>query len=188
MVLIVAVIFFGVRMFMQPYQVEGASMTPYLANGERVFVNRAAYMHLDLTTLWHVLPGEAYPFSKPQRGDIIVLDSDQTSQDDQYIKRIVGLPGETVAFSEGLVFIDGEPLVEDYIDGAITGCRLDQFCSVTVPDGYVFVLGDNRTNSEDSRIFGAIPQSDIVGKAIFSNWPFDKLGPIHHPDYGEPGM
>jgi signal peptidase I len=192
MAAIVLVIFLAVRLFFQPYAVDGASMTPNLQDGERVFVNRTAYVHLDAHALWDVMPwvnGEddgLYQAGEPRRGDIVVIDSDQTRTDDQYIKRVIGLPGETITFHEGLVFVDDEPLVEDYIDGAITECHPNQYCHVTVPDGYVYVLGDNRTNSEDSRYFGAIPFGDIVGRAIFSNWPPSTFGPIHHPDYNEP--
>jgi signal peptidase I len=186
MLAIVLMVFLGARLFFQPYEVDGMSMSPYLRNGERLFVNRSAYASVDLGALWHPLPDEIYPFSAPARGDIIVLESSLTTRDAQYIKRIVGMPGETITFREGLVMVDGEPLVEDYIDGAITECGPDAFCSITVPENHVYVLGDNRLDSEDSRAFGAIPFEDIVGKVIFSNWPLDKIGPIHEPGYGEP--
>ena len=189
---IVLVVFVGIRLFMQPYSVDGASMSPSLLDGERVFVNRTAYADLDAHGLWGWLPwvqGDdpgVYHAGQPTRGDIVVIDSDLTRTDDQYIKRVIGLPGETITFREGLVFVDGEPLVEDYIRGAITECRPVQYCQVTVPEGHIYVLGDNRTNSEDSRYFGPIPFGDIVGKAIFSNWPPSTFGPIRHPDYNEP--
>jgi len=189
---IVLIVFLGVRLFLQPYSVDGASMTPNLHDGERVFVNRTAYADIDAQAIWGFLPwvhgnGEGvYHAGQPSRGDIVVIDSDQTRTDDQYIKRVIGLPGETITFDEGLVFIDGEPLVEDYIDGAITECFPGQHCQVTVPEGDVYVLGDNRINSEDSRFFGPIPFGDIVGKAIFSNWPPTPSAPIPHPNYTEP--
>lgn len=180
MALLVLLVFGGVRIFFQPYLVDGASMAPAITDGDRLFVNRSAYTHLDVPAL-----GSLYPFSQPERGDIVVLESDQTSRDAAYIKRVVGLPGETVTFTEGIVMIDGEPLVEDYIGGAVTGCHGPHFCSVTVPEGSVYVLGDNRMDSEDSRTFGPVPMDDIVGKAFFSNWPYERIGPIPHPDYGE---
>jgi len=192
--LIVVLIFGGTRLFVLPYQVDGASMTPYLADGERLFVNRTAYAHFDLNELINIIPGESrsgsneiYPFNPPQRGDVIVL-TPPVASNEPYVKRIIGLPGETVSFREGIVFIDGEPLTEPYIEGAITECRHGPWCVVTVPDDSVFVLGDNRTNSADSRSFGPVKESSIIGKAIFSNWPLDKIGPIRHPDYGEPNI
>jgi signal peptidase I len=180
MLLIVLVVFAGVRMFFQPYEVDGASMSPTIANGERLFVNRSAYVHVDLPAL-----GDIYPFSEPRRGDIIVLESNRTSRDASYIKRVIGLPGETITYTEGIVIVDGEPLVEDYINGAITGCHVPTYCSITIPQGHVYVLGDNRRDSEDSRFFGPVPMGDVVGKVFFSNWPYEDIGPIQHPDYGE---
>lgn len=180
LLLIVLVVFAGVRMFFQPYEVDGASMSPTIANGNRLFVNRSAYAHVDLPAL-----GDIYPFGDPRRGDIIVLESDRTSRSAPYIKRIIGLPGETITYTEGIVIVDGEPLVEDYINGAVTGCYVPTHCSITIPQGHVYVLGDNRRDSEDSRFFGPVPMEDIVGKAFFSNWPYEDIGPIQHPDYGE---
>lgn len=180
MLLIVLIVFGGVRIFFQPYEVDGASMAPAISNGERLFVNRSAYAHIDLPVF-----GDIHPFNEPQRGDIVVLDSGRTSRDASYIKRIIGLPGETITYTEGIVMIDGEPLVEDYIDGAITQCHIPAYCSITIPQAHVYVLGDNRTDSEDSRFFGPIPMDDVIGKAFFSNWPYENIGPIHHPDYGE---
>src|SRR5699024_1924546 len=114
--------------------------------------------------------GTLHPFSTPRRGDIVVIDSNQTRRDTPYIKRIIGLPGETVTFREGIIIVDGQPLVEDYIDGAITDCFRRLYCSVTVPEGSVYVLGDNRTDSEDSRTFGPVRIDDLIGRAWFGSW------------------
>lgn len=188
-VLIVVIVYVGLRSFVLPYRVDGSSMTPYLINGERLFISRTAYAHIDINGLWNLLPWEdregnavVFPFSEPERGDIIVLEPPVVSSD-PYIKRVIGLPGERITFAHGLVFVNGEVLTEDYIDGAITSCERTPFCAVTVPPDRVFVLGDNRSNSADSRVFGTIPYDHIVGKAIFSNWPFETLGPIEHPSY-----
>lgn len=194
-VFMVIIAYVGLRSFVLPYRVDGSSMTPYLMNGERLFVNRTSYAHLDTNTLWNLLPWEdrhgtadLFPFSAPQRGDIIVLQPPVPSAE-PYIKRVIGLPGERITFADGLVFIDGRALTEDYIQGAITFCGRSPFCSTAIPPGAVFVLGDNRANSADSRVFGIVPYDHIIGKAIFSNWPVETLGPIGHPDYEltEPG-
>lgn len=192
MILILVIVLTAARTFFLPYQVDGGSMSPSLADGERIFVNRTAYSTITPGKVANILPGVnladdggLHPFSEPERGDIIVLESDLTRNNSPYIKRIIGLPGETVTFDKGIVFVDGEPLVEDYIPGATSGCRPWQHCRVRVPAGSVYVLGDNRTDSEDSRTFGPIPTEDIVGKAYFSNWPYEEIGPIHLPDYGE---
>lgn len=188
-VIIVIVVYVGLRSFVLPYRVDGSSMAPYLLNGERLFVSRTSYAHVDVNALWNLLPWEdregnadLFPFSEPARGDIIVLEPPVASAE-PYIKRVIGLPGERITFAEGLVFVNGEALTEDYITGAITECDGTPFCSLTVPPGQVFVLGDNRSNSADSRVFGTISYDHIIGKAVFSNWPFETLGPIEEPSY-----
>ncbi len=188
-VIIVIVVYVGLRSFVLPYRVDGSSMTPYLLDGERLFVSRTSYAHVDLNALWNLLPWEdregsadLFPFSEPERGDIIVLTPPVVSNE-PYIKRVIGLPGERISFAEGLVFVNGQALTEEYIEGAITTCERRQFCSVTIPPGHIFVLGDNRSDSADSRVFGPIPYDHIIGKAVFSNWPFETLGPIEEPTY-----
>jgi len=189
---IVAIVYFGFRAVLLPYEVDGYSMNPYLDQGERIFVSRVAYSHVDTNRLWNLLPWEdredthtIYLFDPPARGDIIVLHPPYAS-DEPYIKRVIGLPGETVSFRDGQVLIDGVPLVEDYIEPGITWCRRAAFCSLVVPDHSVFVLGDNRGDSTDSRMFGPVGYDQIIGQAVFANWPFDKIGPIDSPDYAAP--
>ncbi len=182
------VLYVALRVFLIPYQVDGASMAPDLRDGERVFVYRLAYTHLDSGALLDALPwgdrdsGDVVSASAPERGDIIVLRPPTTSGK-PYIKRVIGLPGERVTFREGLVFIDGQALTEPYIEGAITSCFHGPWCSLTVPDDAVFVLGDNRQDSTDSRFFGTITYDHIIGQAVFSNWPLETIGPVEHPDY-----
>jgi signal peptidase I len=174
--LLAALIFFLVRLVVLNFRVDGESMLPNLDDGQMLLVNRNAYQYLDFG-------GERYyPFDPPERGDVIVFDP-PTGSDKPYIKRVIGLPGEEVTFSDGKVFIDGELLDEDYIEER-TGCgrRLDH-CDVVVPDGYVFVLGDHRTNSSDSRTFGAVPVENIIGKAWLSYWPADDVGFVPHESY-----
>jgi signal peptidase I len=102
-----------------------------------------------------------------------------------YIKRVIGLPGETITIADGFVYIDGVKLDEPYIDGAITECSRSRCDPVVVPEGQVYVLGDNRRNSSDSRIFGPIPVNNIIGKAWVTYWPFSDLGFVPHFDYPE---
>lgn len=188
-VTLILVLYVGLRIFLIPYQVDGASMSPDLQDGERVFVHRLAYMHFDSDALWNVLPwehrdghDEVFPLSQPERGDIIVLQPPFAS-DEPYIKRVIGLPGERVTFREGLVFINGQALTESYINGAITSCVHGPWCSLVVPENAVFVLGDNRQDSTDSRFFGTVTFDHIIGRAVFSNWPMETIGPVEHPDY-----
>ena len=178
----------GVRTFLQPYAVEGSSMNPGLQDGERLFVSRAVYLHLDTTRLLNLLPGVerrgsnvVFPFDAPERGDVVVFDA-PTPSDEPYIKRVIGLPGETVRIRDGEVLVDGVPLAEPYLASlspAPTDCT-GRWCEVTVPANSVYVLGDNRLpfQSVDSRAFGPIGYERIIGRALFSTWPLDTLGPI----------
>ena len=183
--LLALVVFLGARLVILPYQVDGRSMTPNLQDHERVLVNRAVYMRIDLDRLVGWVPGidlEAgnlsYPFHGPERGDVVVLNPPEFS-DEPYIKRVVAVAGDEISFRGGYVYIDGERLDEPYLDDPITDCDGADYCGgFTVPEGHVYVLGDNRGGSLDSRAFGPVPLDHIIGEAWFVNWPLDKIGPI----------
>lgn len=189
-ILLAMIVFIGARTVVLPYEVEGASMFPNLHDQERVLVNRTVYFHFSPAALVNWLPGvevsfgkEIYPFHPPERGDIIVLDPPVRSNQ-PYIKRIIALPGESVSFRDGYVYVNGERLDEPYIDGAITECRHSKYCNIEeIGPGEVYVLGDNRDNSSDSRSFGPVRIEDIVGKAWFTNWPLTDIGLIPHYEY-----
>lgn len=189
--LIVIIIYLGIHALVLPYQVDGSSMVPNLHNSERLFVSRTSYLHFDVNALWNLLPGQdrataddVYVFGRPDRGDIVVLHPPYASPN-PYIKRVIGLPGETVSFHDGRVYVDGKELDEPYIaTGVVTECTRGHWCSVTVPTDSVYVLGDNREDSTDSRVFGPVKDEAIIGKAVFANWPPKIIGPIRGPDYG----
>ena len=197
--ILAAILFFGVRAFVLPYEVDGSSMMPNLLNHERVLVNRQAFHDFDLNRVLNWIPGvdrqgtwNFSPFGDLERGDVVVLEPPIT-HDQPFIKRIIGLPGDQISFADGYVIVNGERLNEQYIPEPITMCTPSRAlvetptCDLTVPDGTVFVMGDNRTpnGSEDSRIFGVVPIDDLVGEAFFSNWPIKQIGPIGHGDYNE---
>ena len=188
--LLALVIFVGVRLVVLNFRVDGESMIPNLADGEMLLVNRNVYFHFDKNGLLDALPfierdseDIVYPFHPPERGDIIVFDPPVQSSDKPYIKRVIGLPGERVTFEGDNVFIDGIQLNEPYIIEA-TDCR-GNFCDVDVPEGHVYVLGDNRNNSSDSRSFGVVDVDSIIGKAWIGYWPMDEVGIVDHYDYPE---
>ena len=189
--LLAFVIFVAVRAVVLNFKVDGTSMDPNLHNQEMLLVNRNIYFNFDLNGVLDALPfverdGEriVYPFHPPERGDIVVFDPPTVSEK-PYIKRVIGLPGETITIKDGFVFVDGVQLNEPYIDGAITECNRSRCDPIIVPEGSVFVLGDNRRNSSDSRIFGPIPVDNIIGKAWITYWPFADLGMVPHYDYPE---
>ena len=190
-ILLAAAIYLVVQLLIPPYAVEGASMSPNLSGGERLLVNRSVYAHFDANKLWNLLPGVersgesvVYPFHAPERGEIVVFHPPDINGK-SYIKRVIGLPSDRIAFEDGAVFVNGRPLPESYIDGDVTFCAGGDYCRLTVPEGTVYVLGDNRRNSSDSRVFGPIPYGTIVGKAWIANWPLHDIGFIPEAEYEE---
>ncbi len=184
-------IFVAVRALVLNFRVDGSSMVPNLHNGEMLLVNRNAYLNIDINHWLDALPiierdtpRVVFPFGRPERGDIVVFIPPVFSEK-PYIKRVIGLPGETVEIGrDGYVYINGQRLEEPYIQGGITDCNPPK-CSWTVPGNSVFVLGDNRRNSSDSRIFGPVPIDSIIGKAWLTYWPPRDFGLVPHYDYPE---
>ena len=150
----------------QPVKVEGTSMLPRLHDGERIFVNKLIYY-------------DEYRWApRIERGDIVVFwFPDDPSK--SYIKRVVGLPGDTVDIQAGVVRVNGQELDETYIDSRLNLSHRSQ-APVYVKPNYYFVMGDNRDNSSDSRIWGLVPKKYIYGKALFRYWPLDAASVINH--------
>jgi signal peptidase I len=151
-VVLCAALFFGIRTVAPTYAIEGESMAPTFHNGGRVILNGT------------------YRFRAPHRGDIVVFHPPVPSQE-PYIKRVIGLPGDHVSIRNGLVFINDQALNEGYLNGDPTSCYHPTFCELTVPQDAVFVLGDNRANSSDSRMFGVVPIDNIIGDVVVTIWP-----------------
>ncbi len=159
---LVCVLFFGVRVVIQNFRVEGPSMQPTLTTGEFLWVNKAAYFRWD---------GQYILGGGPQRGDIAVLRSPDTTDDVDLIKRIIGLPGDRLRVQHGEVFVNGQPLEEPYIRFQATYNFPSDGHDVTIPEGQYFVLGDNRANSRDSHFGWFVPADNLVGRAWLSYWP-----------------
>jgi signal peptidase I len=150
-------IFLVVRVALQNFKVEGDSMFPNLHNGEYILVNKVDYM-----------------ISSPHRGDIIVFHAVQAGQPDKdFIKRVIGLPGETVAVHNDAVYVNNHRLNEQYIDAAHRPMYTES--PTKVPNNEYFVLGDNRNNSQDSHLWGMLSKQYIIGKAWVSYWPPQQL-------------
>ncbi|WP_336885154.1 signal peptidase I [Caldalkalibacillus salinus] len=148
----------GIRIFLfAPIVVDGTSMLPTLEDGEKILVNKVMY-HLD----------------EPQRGDILVFHAEHGKD---WIKRVIGEPGDTVEVRDDQLYINGEPIEERYLEDKLlqTSGILTHDFQTTVPEGHIFVMGDNRQNSRDSRSIGAIPIDDVVGRADVVFWPFDAI-------------
>ena len=188
-------IFVLVRSVVLNFKVDGRSMLPTFENGEMLLVNRNAYRELDAWDFIDWIPGvdernsaTIIDFGAPERGDVIVFTPPAPGEDKPYIKRVIGLPGDTVEVRNNLVYINGVELEEGYIGSRDSTCPGTwEYCDrpVTVPDGSVYVMGDNRTNSEDSRYFGPVPEENIIGKAWIVYWPSDAWGTVEHEEYPE---
>ena len=169
-ILIITVfILFGVFVA-QPVVVEGTSMLPVLHDGERLLVNKLVYYKIQSVSWGHL-----------ERGDIVVFWYPK-DPDKSYVKRIIGLPGETVEIKSGRIYIDGQELSEDYLDTEHNQ-TLPTFPPRTVDKHYYFVMGDNRDNSSDSRHWGFVPEKYIYGKAFFRYWKPQNMGFLEHGEY-----
>jgi signal peptidase I len=157
--LILSVILFAViNAVSARIRVDGASMQPTLETGEFVIVNKLAYM-----------------LGKIQVGDVIVFHFPRDPEQ-EYIKRVIGLPGDQVAVQDGIVSVNGQPLDEDYIAAPPA-----YESTWEVPPDSLFVLGDNRNNSSDSHNWGPVPLDYVVGKAVFVYWPPTRWGMLEEP-------
>ena len=191
------VIFLLVRAVVQNFQVEGRSMEPTLETRWYLLVNKALYWEIDLGTVNKFLPfvdpGDdptRYIFRGPRRGDVIVFrapDSTPGAPERDFIKRVIGLPGDTVLIKDCTVYVNGEALKETYIAAPPNYTyptpepgSTEPPGPVTVPKGQYFVLGDNRNNSSDSHSWGMLPKENIIGQAWVVYWPFDNFGLLNN--------
>jgi len=143
----------------QTTYVHGQSMEPNLHNDQRLVLEKVSYsgwLHL----------------RNPQRGDVVVIQVESSAV--PLIKRVVGLPGDQIAIRNGQLLINGLPLDEPYLAGPTYG----DYGPVDVPPLHLFVMGDNRSFSNDSRNFGPVPLKDVIGRAWFSYWPPEQWGPV----------
>jgi signal peptidase I len=184
-ILFILLVFLIVRGAVQNFKIEGQSMEPNLHSGQYILVNKLVYFHFDLNAPLRLLPGNAdlprrmiYPFHMPRRGDIVVFEYPNDLSKD-YIKRVIALPGEKIQIIDGRVYVNDVLVDEPYLQGGVTTCRFEDACSqgpVVVRPGTVFVMGDNRTNSSDSREWDELPLDRIIGQAWVSYWPQDYWG------------
>ena len=162
-ILIAVAVFICLRFTVQSYTVVMSSMEPNFQEGECIMVNKVSYHS-----------------SGPQRGDVIVFNPPFESPH-PFIKRVIGLPGNTVEIKDGKVFINGIPLEEEYIMAPPNYTMP----AMEVPENEYFVLGDNRNNSTDSHNGWTVPRNHIIGKAWFTYWPPSRWGIVKHYNYLE---
>lgn len=160
----------------KPYRIPSESMVPTLEISDRVLVNRFLYH-----------------FREPRRGDIVVFRWPVDGQT-VFIKRLIGLPGDTISLQDGHVYVNGEKLDEPYlaseggqpvptepilgVDASTMAPPWALYEPYTVPDGNYFMMGDNRLHSDDSRKWGPVPEENVIGEAFFRYWPLSRIGPL----------
>ncbi len=150
--------FFIVTVFYQPVRVEGTSMQPELSDQDRLFIDKFFFR-----------------FEKISRGDVVVFHYPRDPEK-SYIKRVIGLPGDSIFIDHGRVWINGEPREETYVPRRYRDTR--SMAELIVPPGEYFVMGDHRSISSDSRDFGPVERDLIYGKATFIYWPADNMGVV----------
>ena len=166
-VISLAVVVFVYLFILSPHEVVGRSMEDNFWNGEYLLADKVSYR-----------------FGEPKRGDVVIFQHSETAD---YIKRVIGLPGDSVELRDGFYYVNGEKLDEqEYLDDGIYtdgGNYLSEGEVKTVPEGKYFVSGDNRPHSSDSRAFGVIEKSAIKGRAILVYWPVSHLHTVKRPSY-----
>jgi signal peptidase I len=160
-------IFIAVYLFiMQPNQVKGASMVPTFISGDYIFTSKVTYK------MRPIQRGDIVVFKEPRRGEI------------EYIKRVIGLPGDQIMIENGTVYLNNSPIQESYINLSTPvppNSFLQEGITITVPAEHIFVMGDNREVSSDSREFGPVRISSIIGQVFYRYFPFNKIGGMKNP-------
>jgi signal peptidase I len=183
-ILVAVVLALFVRTFVfQAFKIPTGSMKPNLLVGDHLLVNKFIF-----APAASGLERALLPMRPIERGDIVVFKYPEEPERD-FIKRVIGLPGETLELQNQTVLINGQPLDEPYAhylfppaaEGQMEGDLRRKYGPVTVPDGHYFMMGDNRDDSQDSRFWGFLPQTYVKGRALFIYWSFDT------PEDGSPG-
>ncbi len=162
-----AILAIGIRTFVaEARYIPSSSMEPTLQINDRLIIEKVGYH-----------------FQDPQRGDIVVFRPTQALRQkdfkEAFIKRVIGVPGDTIKVHNGVVYVNDQPLKENYI-----AQKPDyEFGPVTVPSGQYLVLGDNRNNSYDSHYWGFVPKENLIGRAMVRFWPLNRVGGIEEPVY-----
>ena len=159
------------QILMGNYVVDGNSMDPTLRNDQRVFVNK--FVYFDPIVLNRNLNLNFDSTLNPKKGDVVVFDPPfpYDASGKQFVKRIIAVPGDTIENSSGIILVNGKPFGNDF--GATS--EISEVPKTLVPEGYYYVLGDNRNSSNDSRSFGFVPRTSIIGRVWVIYWPFSNF-------------
>lgn len=163
----IGIFFFVYLLIMRPHKISGESMMPNYPDAEYLLTEKVSYYRRE-----------------PQRGNVVVFKPPVS--EDEYIKRVIGLPGETISIKDCHIYINGQLLVEKYIASEVCtngSTYLPEGGQITLSAGQYFVVGDNRPHSYDSRSWGPIIKKVITGRAWVIYWPFDNIGTVQNPSY-----
>ena len=176
-VVLASLVFMVIQTSIRNFKVDGSSMDPTLEHGQFLMVNKLVYFQLDTNRLSRIVPfwqvdqaSNRFPIHPPQRREVIVFQFPRDTSKD-FVKRIIGLPGEKVELRDGSVFINDRLLREPYI----TASYDSTMAPLILDDAEYFVMGDNRRSSNDSRTWGPVPESHLLGKVWFVYWPFSRI-------------
>ena len=172
------VVFILIQASAQNFRVEGSSMAPTLEGQQYLLVNKLVYFRFDVERFSRTIPfwevdksSESRPFRSPRFGEIIVFRFPGEPRRD-FVKRVIGLPGDSIEIVDGRVIINGAAFSEPYVNGPFS----TNMASMTMKEGEYFVMGDNRAHSNDSRSWGPVPEKNVVGKVWLVYWPFSEMG------------
>jgi len=176
-VLLAVVVFMLLQTTVRNFKVDGSSMDPTLENGQYLLVNRLVYLRIEMDRFSNIVPfwqaeedSVRYAIHPPERGEVIVFefpDSNPSNSKKDFVKRVIGLPGETIDVKDGVPFVDGVVLEEPYL----TTKDHSNGRKVELGAGEYYVMGDNRAHSNDSRNWGAVPEENLRGKVWMIYWP-----------------
>ena len=168
----------------QNYRVEGSSMHPTMEEGDYLIVNKLTYTRVDgglfdfslpftrpADASANAPPAHDFVFGQPKHGEIIIFHSPENRERD-FVKRVIGVPGDTLEIRNGQVILNGEEVAEPFVARQSSTSHEE----IRIPEGHYFVMGDNRRGSNDSRDWGLLPATDIIGKAWFRYWPAERWG------------
>ena len=176
-VLLAVVVFMLLQTTVRNFKVDGSSMDPTLENGQYLLVNRLVYLRIEMDRFSSIVPfwqaeedSVRYAIHPPERGEVIVFefpDRNPSNSKKDFVKRVIGLPGETIDVKDGVPFVDGVVLEEPYL----TTKDHSNGRKVELGAGEYYVMGDNRAHSNDSRNWGAVPEENLRGKVWMIYWP-----------------
>ena len=176
-IVLALIVFIAIQVTVRNFKVDGSSMHPTLDSGQYLLVNKLVYFQADMQRLSRIIPfwkvdraSKQFAIHPPKRGEVIVFRFPRDPSKD-FVKRVIGLPGERVELRQGIVYINGATLEEPYLTLPDNSTRP----AILLGEKQYYVLGDNRNSSNDSRNWGPVPEEHLIGKAWLVYWPFSEI-------------